>query len=135
MPGPEAEGEPACRRSSGQVPTLKHRRDFLLLARGVRRHARAFSLQVGPAEEAIGRIGYTLTRKVGTAVERNRIRRRLRAAVGAVVGLNPMAFDAVLIGRREGLHEPFDTLCSALAKELASASRRLPATPVDAPGV
>jgi len=56
-------------------------------------------------------------------------------AVGAVVGLNPMAFDAVLIGRREGLHEPFDTLCSALAKELASASRRLPATPVDAPGV
>lgn len=125
MTRPGAEGDPAGRCISGRIPTLKQRRDFLRLAKGIRRHARGFSLQVGPAEGSAGRFGFTVTKKVGTAVERNRIRRRLRAVVQADTSTTPRDFDAVLIGRREGLHEPFDTLCAALAKELSIASRRL----------
>lgn len=65
---------------------LTRRREFLAAAKGRRHHAALFTIQAlrrspleGPA-----RFGLTVTGKTGNAVERNRIKRRLRAAIQAV---------------------------------------------------
>lgn len=67
----------------------------------------------GPA-----RVGFTVTKKLGNAVVRNRIRRRLREAV-RLLGEDALrdGFDYVLIARTAALKQPFD----ALTVDLASA--------------
>lgn len=65
------------------------------------------------------RIGYTVSRKVGGAVERNRVRRRLRELARQV--LWPRAnegCDYVLIGRRAALQRPFARMAQDLARAL-----------------
>ena len=69
------------------------------------------------AEQA--RFGFTVTRQVGTAVERNRIKRRLKAAVRDVVrDHSRVVFDYVLIARRLALDSSFAVLVSDLIKAL-----------------
>ena len=57
------------------------------------------------------RVGFTCSRKVGNAVERNRVRRRLREVV-RLSGQEALksGHDYVLIGRRDALDMPFDRL-------------------------
>ncbi len=64
---------------------LKKRADFLRAARGVRRVTPSLTLETCPfPENGSGiRVGFTATRKLGGAVERNRAKRRLRAAAAA----------------------------------------------------
>lgn len=60
-------------------------------------------------------IGFTTTKKLGSAVVRNRIRRRLRAAVRQVFPERAMKdFDYVIIGRYSTLSCPFKTLTGDL---------------------
>jgi ribonuclease P protein component len=115
---------------------LKRRTDFRAIAQdGARAPARAFVLQAlrrgatgqdsGQESEQVSgkiRVGFTVSRQVGNAVERNRVRRRLRE----VVRLKPETafapgYDYVLIGRRNALTCPF----SDIARELDSALRRI----------
>jgi ribonuclease P protein component len=71
----------------------------------------------GPA-----RVGFTVSKKVGNAVERNRVRRRLREIVKrASVDVTRPGHDYVLIGRRAGLTLPFE----GLVEDLKGALRRL----------
>ena len=116
---------PAPARSGAAVITLKRRADFVRLSKGVRRSTPAFGIQAGPAAHGAGRFGFTVTKKVGTATERNRIRRRLKAAVKAALP-DGLAFDVVVVGRRNCLSEPFDSLVQGLATQISAASRRLP---------
>jgi ribonuclease P protein component len=91
---------------------LRHRVDFLAAASGPRTPATAFVLQVRKRpDEGPVRVGFTVSRKVGTAVERNRVRRRLREIVRrkADVGMRP-GHDYVLIGRRAALGLPFERM-------------------------
>ena len=72
------------------------------------------------------RVGFTASRKIGGAVERNRAKRRLKAAAGAVLPLYGMAGnDYVLVARRETLIRPFEALLSDLKSALAAAHTRL----------
>lgn len=81
---------------------LKRRAEFLLVAgKGSKAPAPGLVLQAlrrgdgGPA-----RIGFTVTKKVGNAVVRNRTRRRLREAARAVLAETDLrGMDLVLIGR------------------------------------
>jgi ribonuclease P protein component len=93
---------------------LVKRSEFLRAARGHRAGRTGFGLQAAPSENELPGVGFTVTKKVGNAPERNRIKRRLRAAVrSCAVGFQPR-HDYVLIGRREALGLPFATLVADL---------------------
>ena len=73
-------------------------------------------------DAAAPRIGFTVTKKTGNSVERNRIRRRLRAAAKNVMSAaGKPGFDYVLVARREALAASFE----ALIKDLERALKRV----------
>ena len=99
---------------------LRQRADFLAAATGAKASATAFVLQARERREGGPvRIGFTVSRKVGTAVERNRVRRRLREIVRrkAPAGMRP-GHDYVLIGRRAALVLPFDRMIEEFDRAL-----------------
>jgi ribonuclease P protein component len=108
------------------IARLKKRRDFLNAARGVRVPRRSFVLQVlERGDEAAPRLGFTVSKRTARkAVERNRIRRRLREAARQVAADAQSGHDYVLIGRRDALTEPFATLTSALAAAMRKSAGR-----------
>jgi ribonuclease P protein component len=105
---------------------LKKRRDYLAAARGSKAVRKAFILQArhrddtgedkGPA-----RFGFTVTRRTArNAVDRNRIRRRLKAA--AQLTAPAAGYDLVLIGRRAALSVPFGDLVAELETAIMETS-------------
>lgn len=69
------------------------------------------------------RVGFTVSRKVGNAVKRNRARRRLRAAVDAVMPEHGRpGHDYVVIGRGSTLTRDFEDLKSDLRVAISRAS-------------
>jgi len=93
---------------------LIKRSQFQRAARGNRAGRSAFGLQSIAAAEAEPGIGFTVTKKTGNSPERNRIKRRLRAAVTACARDFVPHHDYVLVGRREALSEPFAKLVADL---------------------
>jgi ribonuclease P protein component len=107
---------------------LKQRAEFLAAAAAAKAPASAFILQARRREdEGPARVGFTVSRKVGTAVERNRMRRRLRALVRRA-GASRMrpGYDYVLIGRRAALTLLFTRLVGELERALDSIHEREP---------
>jgi len=110
-----------------KVGRLRRRSEFLAAASGRRFHNERMSAQgLVRADDASGeapdglRIGFTITKRVGHATERNRIRRRLRAAVVEAAGDLPVRdADVVLVARRPALHAPFATLIDDLRRAVA----------------
>jgi ribonuclease P protein component len=105
---------------------LPNRRDFLRVQDGQRCAKTGFVLQAAPVPADFGpaaaRVGYTVSRKVGNAVERNRVRRRLREVAQQVIpGQARADFDYVLVGRRAALKCDF----AALREDLIAALKRL----------
>ena len=74
----------------------------------------------GSAESA-PRVGFTVTKKHGNAVERNRMRRRLKEAVRLSAGfaMKP-GHDYVVVARRELLTAPFERLTKGLCDRIES---------------
>jgi ribonuclease P protein component len=85
---------------------LSRSRDFDAVYRHGRSTAtRYLVLYAFPREEGDGlgpRLGLAVSRQLGNAVERNRIKRRLRAAFEQIEGDLPVGNDYVLIARRRG---------------------------------
>lgn len=100
------------------IRRLKRRAQFLKAARGNKVARRGFVLQAVPVADAAPGVGYTVTKKTGNSPERNRIKRRLREAVRACADKFVAGHDYVLIGRRESLNEPFDTLVDGLGSAI-----------------
>jgi ribonuclease P protein component len=121
------------------VLRLKKRPDFVAAAKGRRQHQKTFVLQAREREPAKGetgaaRVGFTVTKKAGKAVVRNRIRRRLREAARLAEGsLFKPDCDYVVAARREALTAAFEELRGELARALRKIHRvgdvRPPAAP------
>ncbi len=109
------------------VSRLKDRADFLKARNGARSHERAFVLQLINRDEAEShdlRIGFTVTKKVGNAVVRNRIKRRLREAVKqAEIPKTAIGHDAVLIARIEAIEIPFHDLVKSISHAFVSSKK------------
>ena len=109
---------------------LRQRADFLAVANGVRINAAAFVVQSRRRDDdGPVRVGFTVTKKHGTATERNRIRRRLRELVKRldVISMRPHS-DYVLVGRRAALNRDFATMLD----DLRAALHRLDRQPLKA---
>jgi ribonuclease P protein component len=105
--------------ATAEVRRLLKRMEFVRAARGNRAGRSAFQLQAIGAEDDEPGVGFTVTKKTGNAPERNRIKRRLRAAVRACQSAFQPRHDYVLVGRREALSVPFDRLVTGLSSAIA----------------
>jgi ribonuclease P protein component len=107
---------------------LRQRADFLAVANGARVNRPAFVLQSRRRDDhGPIRIGFTVTKKNGTATERNRIRRRLRELVKRCdpVSMHPH-HDYVLVGRRDALTRDFAVMLDDLRTAFAKPPRQAP---------
>ena len=104
--------------------TLRKRADFIAANKGRRLSTPGFLLLIRDRRDgdpAI-RIGFTVTKKIGNAVVRNRMKRRFRALAREVVPSFGLAgADHVMVGRPSGVERDF----SALRQDLAGALARL----------
>jgi len=107
------------------METLKRRADFLAVAAGRKLSRPGFQLQARRTSEGgPARFGFTVTKKIGNAAVRNRIRRRLREAVrtrGAAAAMP--GIDYVIVGRRAALTLEFERLVADLMSGLATLSQ------------
>ncbi|MDQ2877620.1 MAG: ribonuclease P protein component [Pseudomonadota bacterium] len=75
-------------------------------------------------DDPVMRIGYTVTKKIGNAVVRNRMNRRLRALARDLLPESGLrGADHVLIGRQGGIERDFAQLRAELGKALAKLKR------------
>jgi ribonuclease P protein component len=104
---------------------LKKRKDFLAAAEGRSQARPGFVLQVrARGDTGAPRLGLTVTKKLGNAVARNRIRRRLReAARFALDGRALPGHDYVLIARRTTGEVAFDRLIADLRQAVDKLQR------------
>ena len=106
---------------------LRKRAEFAAVARGRRIEKPGFVLQAAKRENRAGtgadvaspggaaRFGFTVTKRLGNAPARNRIRRRLREAVRIAAPAHAAAsMDYVVVGRGAALRLPFDRLVADL---------------------
>lgn len=96
--------------------TLKSRPEFLAVRGGRRSSTPAFLIEMkerpsAPNSSDGARFGFTITKKIGNAVTRNRIRRRLKAAFAANAGEHARTTcDYVIVARIAALDRPFTLL-------------------------
>ena len=116
--------------TSGAPVRLKRRAEFLRVAsKGRKAAVHGLVLQVLPrGDDAPARVGFTVTKKVGNAVIRNRTKRRLREAARLLLCQEPVGgVDLVLIGRDTTRGRPFPLLMDDLRRALQKTL--LPRTP------
>lgn len=107
-----------------KIISLKKRKDFVDIAQnGQKASAKGLLLQVkksyGPSSCIM--VGYTATKKLGNAVKRNRIKRRLRALSSEVLAAYANSdYDYVIIGKKAALEREFKDLKKDLKYTLHS---------------
>ncbi|MET0868118.1 MAG: ribonuclease P protein component [Pseudorhodoplanes sp.] len=100
---------------------LRKRADFVAAASGIKIPAATFVLQARDRQDRGPiRIGFTVSKKVGNAVERNRVRRRLRELVRLKSDeALRSGHDYVLVGRRAALSAEFERLAEEYDRAIA----------------
>jgi ribonuclease P protein component len=126
--GRRAQGAERAPRAGPQeaqrLTTIKTRADFLAANAGKRASMPGFILLVRDREDSdqAMRVGFTVTKKIGGAVVRNRMKRRFRALAREIVPAKGVpGADHVMIGRSRGIEREF----SLLRTELESALDKL----------
>lgn len=107
-----------------KLEIIAKRADFLAANHGIRVARPGFVLLVNSFARTDGslRFGITVTKKIGNAVMRNRMKRRLRALAREVLPQQGLAgADHVLIGRENGIERDFSVLRQELEAALARA--------------
>lgn len=105
------------------ISVLTKRADFLAANRGLRVARPGFVLLARPNGGEGVRYGITVTKKIGNAVVRNRMKRRFRELLRAALPEQGLAdHDHVLIGRAGGIERDFSQLHEELAVALQRAA-------------
>ena len=122
-PSQPGKGRQTCQAADAGQRTarLKRRAEFLLVAgKGRKSPQPGLVLQALAREDSEpARLGFTVTKKVGNAVVRNRTRRRLREAARLLLREQPVAgVDLVLIGRGATRGRKFAALMGDLRRAL-----------------
>ena len=121
-----AERPPRARPQETQrLITLKKRSDFLAANSGRRANTPGFVLLVRDRQDGdpVIRVGFTVTRKIGKAAVRNRMKRRFRALAREVIPANGHSgSDHVMIGRSGGVERDFGQLRKDLEQALRKAA-------------
>jgi ribonuclease P protein component len=100
-----------------RLATIRKRADFLAANGGKRASTPGFILLVRDRKDASAamRVGFTVTRKIGGAVVRNRMKRRFRALAREIIPQQGFAgADHVMIGRSGGVEREFGALRTEL---------------------
>ncbi len=104
------------------LSVLTKRADFLAANAGTRNARAGFVLLTRPNDGQGIRFGITVTKKIGNAVVRNRMKRRFRELLRAALPtLGLPDHDHVLIGRAGGIERDFHLMAEELARALARA--------------
>jgi ribonuclease P protein component len=104
------------------ISVLTKRADFLAANAGIRNARAGFVLLTRPNGGQGMRFGITVTKKIGNAVVRNRMKRRFRELLRAALPAQGLAdHDHVLIGRAGGVERDFHRMANELAQALAKA--------------
>lgn len=104
------------------LSVLTKRADFLAANSGTRNARAGFVLLTRPNDGAGMRFGITVTKKIGNAVVRNRMKRRFRELLRAALPTSGLPdHDHVLIGRAGGVERDFHLMADELAKALERA--------------
>jgi ribonuclease P protein component len=113
---------PEAEQVSPAIAVLKNRADFLAANRGLRVARPGFVLLARPNGGLGKRYGVTVTKKVGNAVVRNRMKRRFRELLRAALPAEGLPdHDHVLIGREGGIERDFGQMRAELSAALARA--------------
>ncbi|WP_339086746.1 ribonuclease P protein component [Hyphomicrobium sp. ghe19] len=109
------------------------RSEFLAVRGGRRSSTPAFLIEMrersdAPKRAGTGpRFGFTITKKIGNAVTRNRIRRRLKAAFAADLKRRELgSCDYVVVARRAALDRPFAELLGDVSQAMSALTRSRP---------
>ncbi|WDA41787.1 ribonuclease P protein component [Erythrobacter sp. BLCC-B19] len=104
------------------ISVLTKRADFLSANSGTRNARAGFVLLTRPNDGQGIRFGITVTKKIGNAVVRNRMKRRFRELLRAALPTAGLPdHDHVLIGRAGGIERDFHLMADELAKALERA--------------
>lgn len=109
-----------------RIVTIKKRADFLAVRGGAKVSTPAFLIEAKRRQKIgstsgieLARFGLTVTKKLGNAVKRNRIRRRLRAAIaGSMASQKLPGVDYVIVARAAAFDRPFTVLVADLINAL-----------------
>lgn len=108
--------------AAAPIAILTRRADFLAANRGLRVARPGFVLLAHPNDGQGIRYGITVTKKIGNAVVRNRMKRRFRALLREALPQGGLPdHDHVLIGREGGIERDFGRLREELAIALSRA--------------
>jgi ribonuclease P protein component len=122
-----AERPPRPRPQEAQrLITLTKRSDFLAANAGKRAASPGFVLLVRDRKDGdpVKRVGFTVTKKIGNAVVRNRMKRRFRALAREIIPSCGIAgADHVMIGRSTGIERDFSALRQDLGRALEKVAR------------
>ena len=104
------------------IRVLTKRADFVAANSGLRNARPGFVLLTRANGGQGIRYGVTVTKKIGNAVVRNRMKRRFRELLRAALPAGGLPdHDHVLIGRAGGVERDFHTMAAELAKALERA--------------
>lgn len=102
---------------------LIRRADFLAANRGLRVARPGFVLLAHPNPGLGLRFGITVTKRIGNAVVRNRMKRRFRALIRELLPVQGLPdHDHILIGRETGIERDFGKLREELISALSRAA-------------
>jgi len=118
--GPERTPRPRPQEAQ-RLSTIKKRADFLAANSGKRASTPGFILLVRDRKDTdqAMRVGFTVTKKIGGAVIRNRMKRRFRALAREIVPARGFpGSDHVMIGRAKGIERDYEQLRAELRSAL-----------------